>query len=139
MLIFTSEPLDADLDVTGLVELTVWVASDAPTADWTARLCEVDSTNRSTGLVDGIYRQPVCSKRPAEIVVRLGHISHMFAEGNRIRLQIASSNFPRFDRNPQSQVSSVLARPSEFKPAHQTVAGGPSFLSRLALPVLNFS
>jgi uncharacterized protein len=94
VLIFTSEPLDTDLDVTGLVELTVWVASDAPTADWTARLCEVDSTGRSTGLVDGIYRQPVCSKTPFEIVVRLGHISHLFAKGNRIRLQVASSNFP---------------------------------------------
>ena len=139
VLIFTSEPLDTDLDVTGLVELTVWVASDAPTADWTARLCDVDSTGRSTGLVDGIYRQPVCSKSPVKVVVRLGHISHLFAKGNRIRLQIASSNFPRFDRNPQSLVSSVLARPSEFKPAHQTVVGGPRFLSRLALPVLNLS
>jgi putative CocE/NonD family hydrolase len=139
VLIFTSEPLDTDLDVTGPVELTVWVASDAPTADWTARLCEVDSTGRSTGLVDGIYRQRVCSKSAVEIVVRLGHISHLFAKGNRIRLQIASSNFPRFDRNPQSPVSSVLARPSEFRPAHQTVVGGPRFLSRLALPVLNLS
>jgi putative CocE/NonD family hydrolase len=138
VLIFTSDPLDADLDVTGVVELVVWVASDAPTSDWTARLCEVDNTGRSTGLVDGIYRQPVSSKSPVEVVVRLGHISHLFAKGNRIRLQVASSNFPRFDRNPQSQASSVLAWPDEFEPAQQTVVGGPRFPSRLTIPVLKF-
>ncbi|WP_268904439.1 CocE/NonD family hydrolase [Devosia aurantiaca] len=137
VLIFTSQPLDTDLDITGLVQLSVWTASDAPAADWTARLCEVDSNGKSVGLVDGIYRQLQCSNEPSEVLVELGHISHLFAKGNRIRLQIASSNFPRFDRNPQSGVSPVLARPGDFRPARQTVVGGQSFPSKLVLPSIS--
>lgn len=136
VLVFTSEPLQADLDVTGLVQLALWTATDAPTSDWTARLCEVDSSGKSVGLVDGIYRQLECSDEPSEIVVKLGHISHLFARGTRIRLQIASSNFPRFDRNPQSGASPVLAGPYDFKRANQTVVGGRSYPSRLILESL---
>jgi len=137
VVVFTSQPLDADLEVTGLVQLSLWTASDAPTADWTARLCEVDSTGKSIGLVDGIYRQPQCSNQPSEVVVKLGHISHLFARGNRIRLQTASSNFPRFDRNPQTGASPVLSGPGEFMRARQTVLGGRSFPSRLSLQAIS--
>lgn len=136
VLLFTSAVLEQDLEVTGLVEAALWVSSSASSADWTARLCEVDAEDRSIGLVDGIYRQQVCSAVATKVTVRLGHVSHLFRKGSRIRLQIASSNFPRFDRNPQSGAPSTSATTSDFVQATHLVAGGPSQPSRLILPVI---
>ncbi|ODT80158.1 MAG: esterase [Pelagibacterium sp. SCN 64-44] len=135
VLVFTSPPLESDMDVTGLVELVFWASSTAPTCDWTARLCEVDQRDISIGLVDGIVRQASCTVEPGEISLRLGHISHLFRRGNSIRLQLASSNFPRFDRNPQSRIPSTRATAQDFRPATQTVVGGGDRPSRLILPV----
>ncbi|GLQ56215.1 CocE/NonD family hydrolase [Devosia nitrariae] len=137
VLVFTSEPMAEDLEVTGLVEAVLWVSSSGASADWVARLCEVDSSGRSIGLVDGIYRQQVSSEGPTEVTVRLGHISHLFRRGNRFRLQIASSNFPRFDRNPQSGALSVWATKEDFVTATHAVHGGPALPSRLILPVIS--
>ena len=136
VIIFTSEPLEEDMEVTGLVEANLWLASSGRSADWTARLCEVDHTGRSVGLVDGVHRQQRCDGAPTEIGLRLGHVSHLFRKGTRFRLQIASSNFPRFDRNPQSGVPSTKADAGEFVVATQVIMGGPAMVSRLILPVV---
>lgn len=135
VLMFTSEPLSEDVEVTGLVDVSLWVSSTGVSADWTARLCEVDAHGKSIGLVDGIYRQTTASAVPGEVVVRLGHISHLFRLGSRYRLQVASSNFPRFDRNPQTGVSPSDSGPENFVPYRHTVYFGrdtPSVL-RLSL------
>lgn len=140
VLTFTSEPLSEDTEVTGLVEATLWVSSTGASADWTVRLCEVDAHGKSVGLVDGILRQTMASSEPAEVVVRLGHISHLFPRGSRYRLQVASSNFPRFDRNPQSGVSPSEAEPQDFVAHQHTVHFGqqkPSSLRFQTRPVSN--
>jgi putative CocE/NonD family hydrolase len=137
VLLFTSAPLAEDMEVTGLVEAALWVSSSASSADWTARLCEVDTAGRSIGLVDGIYRQQACSGAVTEIALRLGHLSHLFSKGNRIRLQLASSNYPRFDRNPQSGVPTAMATRADFVPAKQVVSGGTLLPSRLMLPAIS--
>lgn len=136
MLVFTSAALEADLEVTGLVEAVIWAASSGRSADWTARLCDVETSGRSLGLVDGIYRQNACDGGPTEIAIRLGHISHLFRKGHRIRLQLASSNFPRFDRNPQSGLPSTQTPATGFETARQQIQGGPTMPSRLLLPVI---
>ncbi|MBW9116547.1 CocE/NonD family hydrolase [Rhizobium cauense] len=138
VLVFTGQPLRDDLDVTGLVTAKLFVASSATTCDWTAKLCEVDPDGRSLGIVDGILRwEPAgACEEPVEIVVRLGHISRLFKRGHRLRLQVASSNFPRFDRNPQSGVAPTLAKASDFVPAKQRVFSGPACPSCLILPVV---
>lgn len=130
VLVWTSAPLTDPLDVTGLVRAVLKVESSAPTCDWTARLCEVTADGRSFGLVDGIRRW----RNPggvSEVDLRLGHLSHLFASGSRLRLQVASSNFPRFDRNPQTGVDPARATPADFAPATQAVRGG-----RLMLPIV---
>ncbi|AJY45893.1 CocE/NonD family hydrolase [Martelella endophytica] len=134
---FTSAPLDTDLDVTGSVEARLFVTSDAATADWTARLCEVTPDGRSSGIVDGILRwkKPHGEDGPFEVTVTLGHISHLFAKSSRLRLQVASSNFPRFDRNPQSGTAPERATAADFRSARHTVLGGPVMPSCLRLPV----
>jgi predicted acyl esterase len=118
------------------VEAILWVASPAPSADWTARFCVVDAAGRSLGLVDGIRRWHSSGAAREEIRIRVGHVSHLFARGDRLRLQIASSNFPRFDRNPQSGVAPGKAKASDFVPARQTVLGGGENQSALVLPVV---
>lgn len=133
VLTFTSEPLSEDIEVTGLVEVSLWISSTGVSADWTARLCEVDADGRSVGLVDGIHRQTKASAGAGEVVVRLGHISHLFRRGSRYRLQVASSNFPRFDRNPQTGVSPSDARPEEFAAHHHTIYFGTDTPSVLRL------
>lgn len=139
VLVFTGQPLSDDLEVTGLVTACLWVTSSAATCDWTAKLCEVDADGRSLGIVDGILRWARAGEAgngPVEIIVRLGHISRLFKKGHRLRLQIASSNFPRFDRNPQSGVASTLAKASDFAAAEQRVLSGIEYPSRLMLPVI---
>ncbi|MCD7060620.1 CocE/NonD family hydrolase [Pelagibacterium xiamenense] len=137
VLVFTSAPLDAEVEVTGLVKATLWVQSSAVSSDWTARLCEVHPDGRSFGLVDGITRwsNPGIDT-PVEITVRLGHIGHLFRAGSRIRLQVASSNFPRFDRNPQSRVPATLATEADFVIAQQALLGGSGRQSYVSLPVV---
>ena len=138
VLVFTGQPLRDDLEVTGLVTACLWVISSAATCDWTAKLCEVDPNGRSLGIVDGILRwnRREANDEPAEISIGLGHMSRLLKKGYRLRLQIASSNFPRFDRNPQSGIASTLARQSDFAVAEQQVFSGTAFPSRLMLPVI---
>jgi putative CocE/NonD family hydrolase len=131
VLTFTSAPLEEDTEVTGLIEATLWVSSTGVSADWTARLCEVNADGKSIGLVDGIHRQISASSEPAEVRVRLGHISHLFRRGSRYRLQVASSNFPRFDRNPQSGAAPSKASPRDFASHQHTVHYGQETPSSL--------
>lgn len=139
VLLFTSDPLEAEMEVTGLVEAEIFVHSSAPAADWTARLCEVGEDGTSHGLVDGISRWTNVTPddpAPRSVTIKLGHISHLFRPGTRLRLQIASSNFPRFDRNPQSGAAPSRATAEDFVKARQTISGGPASVSRLKLPVM---
>ncbi len=140
VLTFTSSPLEEPLEVTGLVEAALWIHSSAPTCDWAVRLCEVGFGGKSVGLLDGIVRwrrsEPEGTGGPEEAKVRLGHVGHLFAKGSRIRIQVASSNFPRYDRNPQSGTPSSRANESDFQVAQQTVFGGVEHPSRIVLPVV---
>ena len=138
LLVFTSPALAEDLDVTGLVEAWLWVSSSAPECDWTVKLCEVDADGHSIGRVDGILRWQNSANAggPIEVKVTLGHLSHLFSRGSRIRVQIASSNFPRFDRNPQSGIPSCRATRADFAPATQQLHCGPKQATRIVLPVV---
>lgn len=130
VLTYTSSPLDDPLEVTGPVALHMQATSDVATTDWTGRLCEVLPDGKSYGLVDGILRVQTSDAGP--VVVQLGTVSHLFSKGSRIRLQIASSNFPRFDRNPQSGAASCVATKDDMRRAHQKVAAGELHLPTIA-------
>lgn len=136
VLVFTSEAMTEDIEITGLVEAELWVSATGTSADWTVRLCVVDETGRSVGLVDGIHRQRQTSIEPTKVTVRVGHISHLFAKGTRLRIQVASSNFPRFDRNPQTGAAPTQATAADFRPAEHTLHFGGATPSRLILPVV---
>lgn len=145
VLVLQGSPLEQALTLAGPVRLELWAHSSAADCDWTARLVDIDRSGASRGIADGILRsryrhgdepQALVPGEPELFVVDVGTIAHRFATGHRIGLQIASSNFPRFDRNPQQMVDPVRAGPDDFVIADQTVHYGADRASRLVLPML---
>jgi uncharacterized protein len=132
VLVYTSEPLERPLEVTGVVELVLNAASDAPSADWAAKLVDVDTEGRAWNVCDGIVRVPGGA---AGHRIVLGGTSIVFGAGHRIRLEVASSNFPQYDVNPQTGVGAADADPLDSRAATQAVFHDAARPSRLLLPV----
>ncbi|WP_405824966.1 CocE/NonD family hydrolase [Streptomyces sp. NBC_01390] len=135
VLVFTTEPLAEDTEVTGRVRAVLFAATDGPSTDWVARLCDVDENGVSRNVTDGIVRVRAATPgEPAEHVVDLWSTSNVFRAGHRIRVQITSSNFPRWDRNlntGEPEDSATTARV-----ASQQVFHDPDRPSRIVLPVV---
>jgi putative CocE/NonD family hydrolase len=118
VLAFSTPPLERDLEVAGPVTVRLWVASDGPDTDFTAKLIDVYPPNAdypggyAMNLTEGILRTRYRDswERPAPMVpgevyaitIELFPTANLFAQGHRLRLDIASSNFPHFDINPNS-------------------------------------
>lgn len=118
VLVFQSEPLAEDLEVTGEIAVKLWVSSTAPDTDFTAKLIDAypPSPDYPGGfdllLGDGIlrtrFRESLKTEKLMEpgriypIVIKLYPTSNLFKKGHRIRVDISSSNFPRFDINPNT-------------------------------------
>ncbi|MFI7132241.1 CocE/NonD family hydrolase [Nonomuraea sp. NPDC050153] len=135
VLVFTTEPLAEDTEVTGRVKAVLFAATDGPSTDWVARLCDVDENGVSRNVTDGIVRVHAATPgEAAEHVVDLWSTSIVFRAGHRIRLQVTSSNFPRWDRNlntDEPEKSATTARA-----ARQQVFHDPARPSRIVLPVV---
>ena len=97
--VFTSAPLEREVEVTGRVRVVIRVESSAPSTDWVARLCDVDPDGASIGLCDGITRVTEGADRQQGVLIDLWSTSNVFLPGHRIRVHVTSSNFPRWDRN----------------------------------------
>ncbi len=144
VLVYTSRPLHEEVEVTGPVGATIYISTSANDTDFTAKLVDVFPDGRSLLVSDGIARlryrmslsEPVFVKRntPYQIHIDAGVTSWVFAPGHRIRLEISSSNFPRFDRNLNSSRSNA----DEYKVtrAFQTLYHERRYPSVLVLPVI---
>jgi putative CocE/NonD family hydrolase len=99
VLVFTSEPLREELEVTGPVRVVLHAASSAPSTDWVARLCDVHPDGRSHNLCDGIVRIAHDAETPQRVEIDLWSTSNVFLRGHRLRVHVTSSSFPRWDRN----------------------------------------
>jgi len=109
VLVYTTPPLQEGVDVTGPLEVVLYVGSSARDTDFTAKLVDVypDGTafNLQWGILRARYREGFNKKvwmKPGEVYplkIDLHSISNYFSAGHRIRLEISSSNFPRVDRN----------------------------------------
>ncbi|MDQ6921859.1 MAG: CocE/NonD family hydrolase [Candidatus Dormibacteraeota bacterium] len=147
VLVFTSQPLERDTEVTGPVTVELWAASSAPDTDFVARLCDVHPDGRSFNLTDGIIRaryrdwssgsqpSPIEPGQPYCYEIDLWSTSNVFKAGHRIRLQITSSNFPRWDRNPNT--GHPLGADAELAVARQTVFHDRERPSHIVLPLLS--
>jgi putative CocE/NonD family hydrolase len=144
VLVFSSAPLSAPLEVTGPVSLVLWVASSAPDTDFTGQLVDVLPDGTARALTDGILRaryrrgrsQPerLTPGEPTELSIDLGATSNVFLPGHRIRLEVSSSNFPRFDRNPNT--GGRFGEDTALRPAKQTLFHDSRRPSRLVLPIV---
>ena len=146
VLVYSSAPLERELEVTGTVELILYAATDTVDTDWTAKLVDVDEQGHAINLCDGIvrarYREslenptPIEPGRVYEYRIRVGSTATLFRQGHRIRLEVSSSNFPMFDINPNNGQRSGDATLLQAKVATQAVFHDGGRPSRLLLPVV---
>ena len=139
---FATEPLKKPLRVMGEVFVQLTVASDAPDTDFTAKLIDVAPDGVARLVTDGILRlryragiDHAAAYRPGEVItvqVSAGTTAHAFLAGHRIRVDIAGSNFPRFDRNPNT--GRPIADENNPRVAHDTIHLGGKRASRVVLP-----
>jgi hypothetical protein len=144
VVVYTGRPLPADLIVAGNPRIVLHAGSDAPDTDFCAWLCDVSPDGKSIAIQDGIVRASRYLSRDQDSVlssgsryrfeIALGPTAYVFKQGHRIRLVIASSNFPAFDRNLNTGRKNWL----ESMPvvAHQIVFHEKASPSHLILPVL---
>ncbi|MGI5130005.1 CocE/NonD family hydrolase [Pseudonocardia sp. CA-107938] len=134
VLVYTSDVLAEDLEVTGRVRAHLTAATDAPTTDWVVRLCDVDTNGVSRNVVDGIVRAVASPGEFTEQTVDLWSTSHVFRAGHRLRVHVTSSCFPRWDRNLNT--GEPIEQGTRSRPAQQQIAHDPTRLSRIVLPVV---
>ena len=144
VLVYTSAPLDAPVEVTGPVTVTLYAASSAPDTDFTAKLVDAGPCGRAINLSDGIVRaryrnstaraEPISPGAVYEYRIDLWATGNVFLPGHRIRLEISSSNFPRFDRNPNT--GAPAKREEDLRPAMQTILHNERHPSHLTLPII---
>jgi putative CocE/NonD family hydrolase len=124
----------------------LYAATSAADTDFTAKLVDVHPDGRAMGIADGIararYRQgmdtplPVTPGEVAEYVIYLGATSQVFAAGHRIRVDVASSNFPCYDGNSGSGKPAGEVVEDDFVPATQRLFFGSDRPSAVRLPVI---
>lgn len=146
VLTFTSEVLAEDVEVTGHVTVTLSASTSVTDTDFTAKLIDVWPDGRAMGVVDGIVRarfrhsveapEPVTPGKIESYVIRLAPTSQVFKAGHRIRLDVSSSNFPRYDRNSNSGKAAGSVTTVDFVEAVQTVHHSADHPSFVVLPII---
>jgi len=144
VLVYSTAPLEQEVEITGPVKLILHAASSALDTDFSAKLVDVHPDGKAYNLCDGIVRaryrhgieKPALLKpgKAEQYEIDLWVTSNVFKPGHRIRLEVSSSNFPRFDRNPNSGKS--FGTDTELLSAKQTVFHDAEHPSRLVLPVI---
>ena len=139
VLVYSTDALERDMEVTGPVKAELFVHTTAPSTDFTVKLVNVFPDGRAYNVCDGILRREYephdgSRRRSTRIEINLWPTSILFRSGHRIRVEISSSNFPRYDRNPNTG----RAVATEINPvvAHQSVFHGPAAASHILLPLI---
>jgi len=145
VLVYTSDILEEDLEVTGPVMMKLYAASSAPDTDFVARLCDVYPDGRSINIAEGTIRARFRERewhrssllepgRVYEYIIDLQATSNLFRKGHRLRLQITSSNFPLWDRNLNT--GAPVATGVDWQTADQIIHHDTAYPSHLILPVI---
>jgi putative CocE/NonD family hydrolase len=144
VLVYSTSPLDRDLEVTGPVRLEFFAASSAVDTDFTAKLLDVapggTAINLTEGILRGRYRDsqvtpaPLVRGQTYPFSVDLWATSNVFRTGHRLRLELSSSNFPRFDRNLNT--GEPAANSDTWVKATNTILHDKTHPSALILPVV---
>jgi putative CocE/NonD family hydrolase len=144
VLVYTGDPLEKPLEVTGPIKVVLYASSSAPDTDFTAKLVDVRPDGYAQNIADGIvrarYRESAMTPKLLtkgevyELTIDLWATSHVFLPGHRLRVEVSSSNFPRFDRNLNT--GGDQATETRCEVAEQTVFHGRQFRSHILLPVI---
>jgi predicted acyl esterase len=150
VLVFQTDPLAEAVEVTGPILVKLWIASSAVDTDFTAKLVDVYPANPDylegyhLNLVDSIIRTRYRSGWEREelmtpgvaylVQIQLPPTSNLFAAGHRIRVDVSSSNFPRFDINPNT--GEPIGRHTHSIVASNTVFLDGEHPSHVVLPVI---
>jgi len=156
VLVYTTEPLKAPLRIAGEPIARLFASTSGSDSDWVVKLIDVwpDEVPENVKLggyqqmlsadifrgryrVDPAQPQPLESNRALPYRIRLPNASHTFLPGHRIMVQIQSSWFPLYDRNPQSFVPNIMvAKPEDYVKATQRIWHTPDNASAIELPVI---
>jgi putative CocE/NonD family hydrolase len=144
VLVYTTPPLDQDVEVTGPITLDLFAKSSAVDTDFTGKLVDVAPDGAAINLTEGIlrarYRESMSTATPIvpgqvyEYKIDLWSTSNVFLKGHRIRLEVSSSNFPRFDRNLNT--GKDASTDATMVKATNTIVHDEKHPSALILPVV---
>jgi putative CocE/NonD family hydrolase len=147
ILVYTSEAIQNDLEVTGRILCKLHAASTAADTDFTAKLADVHPSGYAQILREGIIRaryrnsfkqqELISPGRVYEYTIDLWSISHVFNKGHKIQVEIASSNFPKYDRNPNT--GRRFGEDAELQKSRQTIYHDSQHPSCIILPVVRTS
>jgi predicted acyl esterase len=144
ILVYTSEPLEEGIEVSGTIEITLYVSSDARDTDFTVKLLDVYPDGSAYNLDETIQRARYREGYDKQVFMEEGRVyelevspmstSNYFAAGHRIRIEVSSSNFPRFTRNLNTGGRNYDE--TEGVVAHNTVHHSRQYPSQIRLPVV---
>ena len=144
VLVYTTKPLKEDVETAGPVEAVLYVSTSAKDTDFTVKLVDVFPSGYARNLSDGILRlryrnslehaDPVKEGEVYRVTVNAGVTGNVFLKGHAIRVEISSSNFPRFDRNPNT--GGPIADETRLVKATQTVYHDREHPSHVLLMVM---
>ena len=146
VLVYSTPVLDRPVEVTGPIELRLFVASSARDTDFTGKLVDVEPDGRAMILTEGILRaryrnlltEPELLEPDTiyELRLDLWATANVFLPGHRIRLEVSSSNFPRFARNSNTGGEIASEATSDYRPAINRIFHDAAHPSRLILPII---
>ena len=144
VLVYSSDPLTSDTEVTGPVTVDLWAESSAIDTDFTAKLAVVKPSGEVINLNNGILRtafrdslsdpQPIVPGRPYQYRITIWPTSYLFSAGDRIRVEISSSDYPQFAPNPNT--GAPFGRDAETRTAVQTILHDAAHPSDIVIPVI---
>ena len=144
VLVYQTPPLDRDIEVTGPVKLVLYASSSARDTDFTAKLVDVYPGGYAMNVAQGIQRARYRDSwedpsllepgRVYEYTIDLWSTSNCFQKGHRILVEVTSSNFPQFDRNPNT--GNTFGQDAELQKANQKVFHDREHQSHILLPVI---
>jgi putative CocE/NonD family hydrolase len=144
VLAYTSAPLERDLEVTGPITVTLYASSSARDTDFVAKLDDVYPDGASMLIELGIQRARYRDSSTRPTLIKPGKIykytihvwptSNVFKAGHQIRLEITSSNFPMWDRNPNT--GHAFAQDAELRIADQVIYHDEDHPSEITLPIV---
>jgi len=141
VLVYTTEPLTEEIEISGPITLVLYVSTTAVSTDFTGKLVDVHPSGDAYNITDGILRRTYAQTDsdasepdPTRVEVELWPTSIVLLRGHRLRIEISSSNFPRYDRNPNT--GRPIVTETETVIAHQRIYHHRDAASHVVLPLV---